>query len=78
MVMVCARVASNPDLSVACTVKSKVPVFVGVPVIAPEEARVKPGGRVPDTTFQVNGVTSMTLPSASRFFPLSTVGAGAE
>jgi hypothetical protein len=42
--------------SVTCTVKSKVPGLVGVPVIAPSEAaRLSPGGGVPDTTDQANG-----------------------
>ena len=60
MVMVWAWVAVRPVESTTFIVKLKVPAAVGVPVIAPVEgASVRPGGRVPAETDQVNGVASM-------------------
>ena len=51
---VAVRVGSVESTTVA--VKLKVPAAVGVPVIAPVEgASVRPGGRVPAETDQVNG-----------------------
>ena len=47
-------VALNPRGVLTRRTKSKVPVAVGVPVMAPPLARVSPGGRFPDLTLQVN------------------------
>ena len=57
MVMVWAWVAVRPAVeSTTLRVKLIVPAAVGVPVIAPVEgASVRPGGRVPAETDQVNG-----------------------
>ena len=42
--------------SVTCTVKVKVPTFVGVPLIVPLGLRLRTGGSAPETTFQEYGV----------------------
>ena len=42
--------------SAACTVKFEVPAVVGVPLIVPFDARVKPAGSDPTVTDQVIGV----------------------
>jgi hypothetical protein len=59
MVMVWACVAVRPVESTSFRVKLKVPAAVGVPVIAPAEDSDSPGGSVPESTVQVNGVASM-------------------
>jgi hypothetical protein len=61
MVMVWTCVAVRPVKSTSFIVKWKVPVAVGVPVISPAEDRDNPGGSVPESTVQVNGVASMML-----------------
>lgn len=43
-------VAVLPEVSLTCTVKLKVPTFVGVPLIAPLELRRRFGGSAPKTT----------------------------
>ena len=55
MVIVWSLVAVNPSASVTTRVKSKVPVAVGVPLIAPSVASVSPGGRLPVSSAQVSG-----------------------
>src|SRR5579872_1760884 len=57
MEMVSAPVAVRPPASVTCTVKWKLPLLAGVPLITPEEESVSPGGSEPDpgTTIQVKG-----------------------
>ena len=39
---------------VTWTVKLKVPAAVGVPLMSPDAARAKPGGRLPEVTDQVS------------------------
>ena len=71
IVMVCAWVADKVGAleSVTVTVKSKVPVAVGVPVIDPSAAaKLRPGGKVPDATDQVNGaVPPSTLNTLAEY-----------
>ena len=57
--MVWACVAVRPVASTSFIVKLKVPAAVGVPVIAPAEDSDNPGGSVPESTVQVNGVASI-------------------
>ena len=70
MVMVwgCVAVRLGSVASTTCTVKSNVPAAVGVPVITPVSAAiVRPGGRVPSVTDQVNGAVP---PSTARTSPV--------
>lgn len=56
MLWACVALKLGCVESTTITVKSKAPAAVGVPVIAPVAgSRVRPGGRVPDATDQVNG-----------------------
>ncbi len=56
MVMLSSFVAERvPDT--ALTVNVDVPVAVGVPEIVPDELRVSPAGRLPDSTDQVTPET---------------------
>ncbi len=56
MVWACVAVKLGCVESTTITVKSKVPAAVGVPVIAPVAGSiVRPGGKVPAVTDQVNG-----------------------
>ena len=57
--MVWAWVAVRPVESTTFSVKLKVPAAVGVPVIAPPDDSDKPGGSVPESTVQLNGVASI-------------------
>ena len=43
--------------SLTCTVKRWVPWLVGVPVMAPEELKVRPAGKLPEVIDQVYGGT---------------------
>jgi hypothetical protein len=52
MAFACVALRGGDVESTRRTVKLKVPVAVGVPVIAPPEDSVKPGGGVPDATDQ--------------------------
>ena len=49
-------VAVWPELSVTRTVKVKLPIFVGVPLIAPLVLRLRPVGSAPDAIVHVYGV----------------------
>ena len=51
----CAVCAPPIQLSIACTVKLKVPVSIGVPVINPEELRFSPDGNEPAITLKATG-----------------------
>jgi hypothetical protein len=51
----CDAVKGGEVESITVAVNGKVPAAVGVPVIAPAEARLKPGGKVPEAD-QVYGV----------------------
>jgi hypothetical protein len=59
---------SFPALLEALTVNVKFPPAVGVPVIAPFEARVKPVGRLPLIVVQVIGC----IPAAARAWLYAT------
>ena len=50
-------VAGGVCESLTCTVKLWVPWLVGVPVMAPEELRVRPAGKLPEVIDQVYGGT---------------------
>ena len=52
MMMVKACVAIVDSASVTCTVKLKVPLFVGVPEITPLVERFNPGGNAPELFVQ--------------------------
>jgi hypothetical protein len=69
MVWGCVAVNAGELASATCTVKSKVPGLVGVPVIAPSDgAKLRPGGNVPDATDQVNGaVPPSTLSTLAEY-----------
>src|ERR1035437_1265636 len=55
-------VAVNPLLSLACTVKLKGPLAVGVPESTPPLVKVKPPGKVlPVTTLHVYGPVSLLV-----------------
>jgi hypothetical protein len=54
MLSSCDALSGGELESVTVAVKVKVPALVGVPVIAPSEARVKPGGKGPGVD-QVKG-----------------------
>ena len=47
--------APPAQLSVALTVKVAVPVFVGVPVIKPEEPMFRPDGNAPEIMLKFTG-----------------------
>ena len=55
-VMLVAWVALWPLASVTFTVKLEVPVAVGVPLRFPSGLRLRPAGRLPLLTDQVNGL----------------------
>ncbi len=59
----CVAVAAAALVTVA--LKLNVPAVVGVPVIAPDVARVKPGGRMPPLATQVNGGLSPVAVNAA-------------
>ena len=48
MAIASARLADPEAVSAALTVKLAFPAVVGVPLIWPEEARVRPAGNVPE------------------------------
>ena len=73
MVMVWAWVAVRPVESTTLRVKLKVPAAVGVPVIAPPDDSDNPGGSVPESTVQVNGVASMMGNGVGRRVVLAAV-----
>ncbi len=52
--------------SVSCKVKSKVPDCVGVPEIVPPDDKVKPAGKLPDDTDQVNGGENAPPPETTN------------
>jgi hypothetical protein len=51
--MVNWRFVAPPSASLTFPVNVKVPVLVGVPVMAPPLENVKPGGKAPDVTDHV-------------------------
>ncbi len=55
MVMAKLQVTVRERESVNRTLKSKVPVCVGVPLIVPPGDKVSPGGKPPPVNDQVNG-----------------------
>jgi len=66
MMMVCACVADKVGVleSATMTLKSNVPGVVGVPVMVPSAAaKLRPGGKVPDATDQVNGAVPPSTPN---------------
>jgi hypothetical protein len=68
IVIVNDLVAVTPLLSVTCTVKEKVPLAVGLPLIPPVSApSVKPVGRAPAVT--THGVYGLVPPAAVRVTP---------
>ena len=55
--IVSACSSKTPVVSVTRTVKAKLPVAVGVPLITPDVVfKTRPAGRAPVTIDQVNGV----------------------
>ena len=51
----CEPLAGGCALSVAVTVKANEPAAVGVPDSVPSAASVRPPGKAPEVTAQVNG-----------------------
>jgi len=52
--MLSAAVAVRPPESLTCTLKWKVPLAVGVPLITPVDDSAKPGGSEPDPATTVH------------------------
>jgi len=61
MVWSCETVKGGELESMTVAEKAKVPVAVGVPEIAPDDARVSPGGRGPDADQAKGGVPPSTV-----------------
>ena len=77
MVWACVAVRVGCVESTTVTVKLKVPAAVGVPVIAPVEgASVRPGGRVPPETDQVNGGVPPSTVKMSAEYAVHSVPGG--
>jgi hypothetical protein len=51
----CVAVFAGEDESATCTVKEEFPACVGIPLIVPLAARVKPVGNVPEVMDQLYG-----------------------
>ena len=60
-------VALAPALSVTWTMKLYDPAVVGVPLKAPLELKLKPGGRVPLATVQVYGAVPPDAVNVSEY-----------
>jgi hypothetical protein len=59
-------VSLPPVLSVALTVKFTFPATEGVPLITPDEAKVKPAGKLPPETVQLTGATAPVAASVAE------------
>lgn len=57
MLRACFAVCAGDSKSVACTVKEKDPLAVGVPEITPPDEIAKPVGKVPLANVQLYGLT---------------------
>lgn len=53
-------------LSVTLTVKFAFPAAVGVPLITPDEAKVKPAGKLPPEIVQLRGATAPVTASVAE------------